>query len=110
MEIHRIRVDGQKPWFSNTMTSCLGSRLALRHAHTIRNKQIFHKYGGRSLRFRKYPATCGRSNTIRKRYVWTQIFLNTENSKIPSYVWTGPYLASRERAAANGRNDFKTRF
>ena len=30
-EIHRIRVDGQKGRFSNTMTSCLGSRLALPH-------------------------------------------------------------------------------
>ena len=40
---------------------------------------FFFKYGGKSLRFRKYPATCGWSNTIQKRYVWTQIFfLNTE--------------------------------
>ena len=38
-------------------------------------------YGGKSLRFRKYPATCRRSNTIRKRYVWTQIFLNMEKKK-----------------------------
>ena len=34
----------------------------------------FFKYGEKSIHFRKYPATCGRSNSIRKRYVWTQIF------------------------------------
>ena len=30
-EIHRIRVDERKRRFSNTITSCLGSRLALPH-------------------------------------------------------------------------------
>ena len=41
------------------------------------------------------------ADTIRKRYVWTQIFINTENtekkspfSKVPSYVWTGPKTTS----------------
>ena len=51
-------------------------------AHTIRKRhvwtQIFLKYGEKSLRFRKYPVTCGMSNTIQKCYVWTQIFLNKE--------------------------------
>ena len=41
--------------------------------------QIFLNTEKKTLRFRKYPATCGRSNTIQKRYVWTQVwFLNTE--------------------------------
>ena len=33
--------------------------------------------------------TCGRSYTIRIRYVWTQIFLYP-HKKICGYVWTGP--------------------
>ena len=45
---------------------------------TLRVDADFFKYGGKNLRFWKYPATCGWSNTIQKRYVWTQIFLNTE--------------------------------
>ena len=49
-KVCRIRVDGRKLRFSNTMTSCLRSRLA-----TIRRRyiwtQIFFKYGGKSLRF-----------------------------------------------------------
>ena len=77
VETYRIRVDGRKQRFSNTMTSCLGSRLALRHNYDSKDADLF-KYGGKSLRFQKYPATYGRSNTIRKRYVWTQVFLNTE--------------------------------
>ena len=44
--------------------------------------------------FSKYPATCGRPNTIGKHYMRTQIFLNMEKkspfSKIPGYMWTGP--------------------
>ena len=52
-------------------------------AHTIRK------------RFRKYPATCGWSNTIQKRYVWTQIFFlirrkKSPFAKIPGCVWTRP--------------------
>ena len=36
------------------------------------------------------------THTIRKRYVWTQSFLNTEKknppfSKLPGYVWTVKY-------------------
>ena len=38
----------------------------------------FVKYAEKSLRFRKYPAKNGRSNTIQKRCMWTQTFLNTE--------------------------------
>ena len=38
--------------------------------------------------------TCGRSYTIRIRYVWTQIFLYPHKKicgyKISGYVWTGP--------------------
>ena len=57
-EMYRIGVDGQKRRFSNTMTSCLGSRLVLPH-----------------IRFEN--ATCGRRvfQIPRKkspfRYVWT---------------------------------------
>ena len=62
-EIHRIRVDGRKRRFSNTMTSCLAFK-ARSSTHTIRKRyvwmQIFFKYGEKNLRFRKYPATCGR--------------------------------------------------
>ena len=64
-EIHSIRVDGRKRRFSNTTTSCLGSRLALPHIR-FENATCGHrffKYGEKNLRFRKYPATCGRSNT-----------------------------------------------
>ena len=77
METYHIRVDGRKGRFSNTMTSYLGSRLALWHNYVSKVADLF-KYGGKSLHFRKYPAACGRPNTIRKRYVWTKIFLNTE--------------------------------
>ena len=79
--MYRIRVDGRKRRFSNTMTSCLGSRLAFPHIRfeNVTCGRRFLKYGEKNLRFRKYPATCGWSNTIQKRYVWTQIFfLNTE--------------------------------
>ena len=43
--------------------------------------------------------TCGRSYTIRIRYVWTQIFLYPHkkkfaDTKISGYVWTGPYIAT----------------
>ena len=62
---------------SNTMTSCLGSRLALRQNYNSKDADLF-EHRGKSLRFWKYLATCGRSNTIRKRYMWTQILLNTE--------------------------------
>ena len=38
--------------------------------------------------------SCGRAKTIRKRYVWTRIFLKTEEinsfSKENGYMWTGP--------------------
>ena len=42
--------------------------------------------------------TCGRSYTIRIRYVWTQIFLYPHkkfaDTKISGYVWTGPNSTS----------------
>ena len=60
--IYRIRVDGRKRRFSNTMTSCL------------------YRFKARSSAY-----------TIRKRYVWTQIFLNTEDKVFVS-VWTRPKL------------------
>ena len=61
-EIHRIRVEGGKRRFSNTMTPCLGSRLTLPH---IRFKngvwtQIFFQIRGKKSPFWKVPAvTCG---------------------------------------------------
>ena len=69
----------------------LGSLLCTNDSRTLRVDVDFFKSGG-CLRFRKYPATCGRSNTIRKRYVWTQISFEygEKVSKIPGYVWTGP--------------------
>ena len=62
------------------MTSCLGSRLALLHTRfeNARCGRRFFLNTKKKNRFREYPATCGRSNTIQKRYVWTQIFLKTE--------------------------------
>ena len=52
----RILVGERKQRLSNTMTSYLGSRLALPHIRFERYcKRRFFKYGGRSLRFRKYP-------------------------------------------------------
>ena len=48
--------------------------------HTNRKRyvwrQIIFKYGGKNRRFRKYPATFRWSNTIQKRYVWTQRKIN----------------------------------
>ena len=63
------------------MTSRLGFGLALPHIG-FENADLNTEK--KNLRFRKYPATCGRSDTIRKCYVWTQIFLNTEK-KIPVF-------------------------
>ena len=40
METYHICADGQKRRFSNTMTSILGSRIALRHV-AIRKTQIY---------------------------------------------------------------------
>ena len=56
-----------------------GFKLALPHIRfeNVMCGRRFFKYEKKSLCFRKYPATCGWSNTIQKRYVWTQIFLNT---------------------------------
>ena len=46
-EIHRIRVGGRKRRFSNTMTSCLGLRLALPHIRfeNATCGRRFFKYG-----------------------------------------------------------------
>ena len=96
--IHRIHVDRRKRRFSNTMTSCLGSRLALPHIRFENGymwTQIFLNTEKKNLRFRKYPVTCGRSNTNQKRYVWTQVIFKIRRkrspfSKIPGYVWTRP--------------------
>ena len=84
MEMYCIRLDGRKRRFSNTMMSCLGAKLALPH---IRFENIYvwmqillNTQPKKNLRFRKYPATNGRSNTIQKLDVWTQIFLNTEGN------------------------------
>ena len=71
-----IRVDRRKRRFSNTMTSCIGSSspFVTYDSKTLRVDADFFKSGEKNLRFRKYPATCGWSNTIQKRYVWMQIF------------------------------------
>ena len=69
-------VSWRKRRFSNTMTSYLGSRLALPHTrleNAACGRRFFLNTAGKCLRFQKYLATCGRSNTIRKRYVWTQL-------------------------------------
>ena len=49
--------------FLNTMTSCLGSYSLFRtyDSKTLRvDAGVFFKYGEKNLRFRKYPAMCGR--------------------------------------------------
>ena len=73
-------MDGRKRRFSNTMRSCLGSRLALRHNYDSKVADLF-KYGGKSLRFRKYPATCGRglSNSSKSYLLWTSSRSYTNN-------------------------------
>ena len=47
----------------------------------------------KNLRFRKYPATCGRLNTIQIRYVWTQVF----------FKYGGKNLRFRKYPASCGR-------
>ena len=48
---------------------------------------------------------CSSAHTIRKRYMWTQIFLNTEKkspfSKIPGYVWMVKYDSKTLRVDAD---------
>ena len=75
-EIYHIHVDGRKRKFSNTMTLFLGSRLALPHIR-FENAACVRRFfltRIKKLRFRKYLATYGLSDTIRTRYIWTQIF------------------------------------
>ena len=70
--------------------------------HTIRKRcewtQIFLNTK-KTLRFRKYPTTGGRSNTIQKCYEWLQGFFfkyggkKSPFSKIPDYVWTRPQIS-----------------
>ena len=60
--------------------------------HTIRKRFVWAQIE-EIIRFRKYPATCGQSNRIQKRYVWTQMFFQRRRkkflfSKIPGNVWT----------------------
>ena len=102
-EMYRIRVDGRKQRFSNTMMSCLPFRTY--DSKTLRVDAGFFKYRKKKLRFRKYPATCGWSNTIQKRYVWTKIFLNTEEkspfSKIPGYLWRRPEMYMYTKTCRN---------
>ena len=61
-EIYHIPVDGQKRRFSNTMTSCLGSRLALPHIRfeNAACGRRFFEHGGNEVTFSKTPG-----------YVWT---------------------------------------
>ena len=65
-EIHRIRVDGWKRRFS------------------LKYDDVMPRFNARSL-----------LHTIRKRYVWMEIFLNTKKKppilKITGYVWTVKY-------------------
>ena len=65
IEMYRIRVDGRKRRFPNTMTSCPGSRIAFPH---IRFENV----------------TCGRSFFLMRRK-------KAPFSKIPGYVWTVKY-------------------
>ena len=77
----RIRLPStENGGFQIRMTSCQGSKLACPHirSKTLRVDVDFFKYKEKNLRFRKYPATCGRSKMIQKRYVLRQIFLKTE--------------------------------
>ena len=74
MEIYCANVVGQKRRFSNTMTSCLSSKLAILHIRfenaTCVQTQIFFKDEKKNLHFRtQYRTMFGRSNTIRKCYV-----------------------------------------
>ena len=54
-EIHRIRRDWRKRRFSNTIMSCLSSRLALPHIRfeNATCVRIFFKYGGKKCPFSK---------------------------------------------------------
>ena len=66
-ETYRIRVHGRIRRVLNTMTSCLGSRLALPHIrfeNATSMDAFILKYGEKNIRFRKYPATCGRGLSI----------------------------------------------
>ena len=66
-----------------------------------RLKTEVFKYDDVMSRFKR----CSSAHTIRKRYVWTQIFLNTEKkppfSKIPGYVWTVKYDSKTLRVDAD---------
>ena len=67
-----------------------GSLYRTYDSKTLRVDADFFKYGEKNLRFRKYPAACGWSNTIQKRYAWTQIFLKYggKNLRIRKYPVT----------------------
>ena len=90
LENIRLRVDGQirvknatcgRRFFLNTEENIsVLENIRLRVDGQIRVKnatcgrRFCFKYGGKNLCFGKYPATCGWSNTIQKRDMWTQIF------------------------------------
>ena len=75
-EMYRISVDGRKPKFSNTMTSCLGSELALTHIQ-FENAWCGHRFFKiRRKKLSVFENTRLRvDNQIRykKPYRWTQI-------------------------------------
>ena len=83
--------------FQGPYEPCLvqGSLVRTYGLKMLRVDTDFFKYGEKNFRFRKHPATRGWSNTIQKRYVWTQIFLRYGGKylrfrKYPPYVWTRP--------------------
>ena len=64
-EIHRIRMDRRKRRFSNTTDDVMPRFQACSSAHTIQKRYVWtHLNTEKKNRFRKYPATCGRSKTI----------------------------------------------
>ena len=77
-EIYRIRVDGRKRRFSNTLSRVESFENGDSSYSCGRAKMEVFKYDDIMLRFK------GRSSahTIRKRYMWTQIFFKIRRKKI----------------------------
>ena len=84
----------QKWRFSNTLSWV---EILKTEIYRIRDAMFGRRYF--KIRWKKSPLSkiswyAWRLNTIQKRYIWTQMFLNAEKNspflKIPDYVWTGP--------------------
>ena len=82
--MHRIRADGRKRRFSNAMTSCLGSRLALPHIRfeDAMCRRKFFKYEEKTSNFENTRLRVDGQIRFKKRYVWTQIFFFNTEEKI----------------------------